>query len=206
MRKRTLITALIMFAAIGTGSAGAFSFGGGFFSSFHFPTLSLFGGHHHGSPPGGGSTTPPGSPVVPVAGDPAPVAPAALSPTAFCVMYGCGTTTRIACSPIVLVIFNFAIFPADCAVTVTNNTNSATPTGTVTVTASGAAPQTCTLSGSGNTSRCSVSFGSFAPSNLLHGPPVSLGLFSRVTANYSGGGGLSPSSGSTTILVSLIVF
>jgi hypothetical protein len=129
-----------------------------------------------------------------------------LSPTAFCLQYGCTTTTRVACSPIVLVIFSFAIFPADCKVTVTNDTNSATPTGTVTVTASGAPPQTCTLSGTGPTSTCNVSFGTFVPANLLHGPPVSLGLFSAVNASYSGGGGLSPSSGSTAILVSLMVF
>jgi hypothetical protein len=197
MRKRTLITALIMFAAIGTGSAGAFSLGGGFFSSFHLPTIHL----GHKAPP---KSTGPATPVGTV-GARTPSSPGAVSPSASCAMYACATSTSVACSPLVLIIFNIAIFPASCTVTVHNLTNNQTPTGTVTVTASGAPPQTCTLSGSGSTATCHVSFGSFAPQNLLHAPPVGLGLFTRVTASYSGGGGLSPSSGSTTIPVSVVV-
>jgi hypothetical protein len=198
MRKRTLITALIMFAAIGTGSAGAFSLGGGFFPSFHFPVFHLGG---HKAPP---TTGGPSSPTTPV-GTKTPAGPITAAPSASCAMYGCATSTSIACSPVVLVIFHIAIFPARCTVTVTNLTNGTTPTGTVTVTASGAPTQTCTLSGSGPKASCSVSFGNFAPSNLVHGP-VSIGLFSLVTANYSGGSGLSPSSGSTRIIVSVMLF
>jgi hypothetical protein len=184
MRKRTLITALIMFAAIGTGSAGAFSFGGGFFSGFH-----LFS--HHVAP--AHKAKPAKTKLV-----------TAVTPSASCAMYGCATSTTIACDPVVVVVLDVAILPPVCTVKVTDLGDSAPPTGTVTVTASGAPTQTCTLvPGTGATSTCTVSFGTFVPADLLQSPTVSLGLFSQVVATYNGGGGLDPSSGSTTILVSV---
>jgi hypothetical protein len=203
MRKRTFVTALIMFAAIGTGSAGAVGFGGNFAAFF-----SMLGLHHR-APAKIAPTTPvsvasSGTPSAAASGSVAPAA-VVLTPTAFCIQYGCTTTTTVRCSS-VIIIFGFTILPSRCVVTVTNNTNSATPTGTVVVTAAGAPTRTCTLAGTGPTASCTVSFGRFAPANLIHIGPVRLGLFSRVTANYLGAPGLAPSSGTTVIPVTLVVF
>jgi hypothetical protein len=188
MRKRTLVTAVIMFAAIGTGSAGAIGFGGGFFS-----LGSLFSGRTVSAP---AAKTPAITSSI--------ITPS-ITPAAYCVQYGCATTTSVSCSELIVVL-GFTLFPADCTVTVTNTTNSATPDGSVVVSAPGAPPQTCTLSGSGATASCMVTFASYDPTELVVGP-VSVGLFIPVTATYEGDSmtGLQPSSGTGEFLVAINV-
>jgi hypothetical protein len=199
MRKRTFVTALIMFAAIGTGSAGAVGFGGHFFSFANFfkprpaPTVVTLAAPAAPSISAGAAAATPA----------ARVAPAALTPTAFCAQYTCATSTTIACSPL-LTFFGFTL-PAVCRVTVTNLTNTATPTGTVVVTATGGPTTVCTLGPSfGPSATCTVAYGRFNPGNLTRGF-IRFGS-STVTASYLGGGGLQPSSGSTRMFVTVFGF
>jgi hypothetical protein len=200
MRKRTFVTALIMFAAIGTGSAGAIGFGGKFFSITSLFNLAPAKTATATIKP---TVTPPkGSPAF----TPAKVTSAATTPAAFCTQYTCATSTNVACSPVVVIIFGFTIFPATCIVTVTNTSAAFPPDGTVTVTAQGGGTQTCTLTPiSASASRCTVNFPSFTP-NLLNAGNAKIGLFSLVTANYLGdpGAGLQPSSDTTTIIASIV--
>jgi len=175
MRKRTLVTAVIMFAAIGTGTAGAFSFGGGAFSflpSVGVPVINIpILGNLFGPPP---VTNPPPTPP---------------PPSASCAQYGCATTTTILCPKVVI----RGIIPATCTAFVRNNAGTSPPTGTVTFTAQ-SQTATCTLSpGPGPaTSSCSVTL------------PIGSGFFIPVSGFYSGAGTTyAPSSGSTLIIVSL---
>jgi len=196
MRKRTFVTALIMFAAIGTGSAGAVGFGGNFFSFG-----SLFSTHH------AAKTAPVASPFK------APVAPTTTAavttggqtPSAFCIQYGCNTTTTVSCTPVTLSVLGFTILPSVCTVTVTNTTNAEPPTGTVVVTAGGQTKTCVLVPSSGSSSRCNVTFSSFA-GNLINVGTLHIGLLSPlVTANYLGAPGFQPSSGTTRFLVTISI-
>ena len=176
MRKRTLVTAVIMFAAIGTGTAGAFSFGGfSFLPVVSVPVINIpFLGNLFGPPP---VTNPPPNPP-----------PKPPPPSATCAQYGCTTTTTIRCPAVVI----RGIIPATCTAVVRNNSGTSPPTGTVTFTAQGQTA-TCTLSPAGPaTSSCSVTL------------PIGSGFFIRVNGFYSGAGSTyAPSSSSTVIFVSL---
>jgi hypothetical protein len=197
MRKRTFITAVIMFAAIGTGSAGAIGFGAGHFFT---PLTSLFN-----LAPAKTATATLKTSAKPASATPAATASvtsAATTPSAFCMQYHCNTTTNVACSPVVVVVFGVTIIPAECLVTVTNTTNSAPPTGTVVVHAQGGGTQL--VPSTGAKSKCTVFFPNFNPTLLTAGP-LHVGLFSTVTANYLGNSSFQPSSDSTVVFVSLVV-
>jgi hypothetical protein len=179
MRKRTLLTTLIMLGAIGTGSATAFSIGG-----ISLPNISSFlnAGSLFGSRPAPSRppVTLPGVPAVP--GVPGVPTGAVTPPgSAAAAVYGQGHVIfLVICSP----ARNLRIGRVVQCRAVVIGLGRGRPTGTVTFTSSNAGtffPPTCTLSRGGS---CRTSYA-----------PAVRGLH-RITGFYSGDANYAPATSS----------